>query len=133
MRQLRTLWLFLVLLAVPASVWAQATTGSIAGRVTEEATGAPVAGAQVFLSGTTRGIVTNQQGQFLLTNIPAGPHEVAVSLIGFAQAAQRVTVTPGQTANANFTLKQSAVELGAVVVTASGQQQRTQIGRASCR
>jgi TonB-linked SusC/RagA family outer membrane protein len=125
MRQVRTIWLFLVLLGVPASVWGQATTGSIAGRVTEEATGAPVAGAQVFLSGTTRGIVTNQQGQFLLTNIPAGQHEVAVSLIGFAQASQRVTVTPGQTANANFTLKQSAVELGAVVVTASGQQQRT--------
>lgn len=124
MQQLRRLCMALLMLAAAGAAEAQ-TTGTIVGRVTDQATGEPIIGAQMFLAGTTRGIVTNQQGRFVLLNVPAGSYELTATLIGYTQAAQRVTVTAGQTVEAQFALRPSAVELGAVVVTASGQQQRT--------
>ncbi|CAN5903432.1 TonB-dependent receptor [soil metagenome] len=119
-------WLFataLLLTGLPAAAYAQG--GTITGQVVNQDTQAPLSGVQVFVTGTNRGTLTNQEGRFLIPNVPAGQQVVRASLIGFAQGEQRVNVTAGETATVSFSLRTSAVELGGVVVSAvTGQAQR---------
>lgn len=114
--------LFGLLVAVPATGSAQ--QGAVAGRVTDQATGRPVAGAEVLLVGTARRTITNQEGMYRLENLPAGPVTVGVRMIGFTTATRGATVASGETAQLDFSLTQRAVTLDAVVVTATGERQR---------
>jgi TonB-dependent starch-binding outer membrane protein SusC len=114
-------WLAACLL-LPGEIAAQ-TTGTVTGRVTDP-TGQPIAGAQVYLAGTQRGQLTNQEGRFLIANVPVGDYDVRATIIGYGEMTRRVSVSSGGTAVADFTLSQSAIELGAVIVTAVGQEQR---------
>lgn len=119
-----------LLIAAVALLWAVPLAhaqdrGSITGQVVIEGSGAPIAGAQVVLVGTGAGQITNQDGRYLLPNVTAGEQQVRVTLIGYAQAAQTVTVGAGETAVADFTLRESAVELDALQVNVlTGQQAR---------
>lgn len=96
-------------------------TGAVQGRVVESGTNRPVAGAQVTLVGTTRGLLTNAEGDFLLPGVPAGDRQLRVEYIGYAAVERTVRVVAGQTTRVNFQLSQAAISLDALVVTALGQ------------
>jgi TonB-linked SusC/RagA family outer membrane protein len=118
-------------LLAASTAMAQGQMGTISGRVTEQATGSALPGVRVFLGGTNRSVVTNAEGRFTLPNVPAGTHEVRVSQIGYSAASQSVTVEGGATAEVAFALKQTAVQLDALLVTASGAQQAARENPAS--
>src|SRR4030095_11627780 len=86
-------------LALPVSIGAQqapAATGqggSIAGTVRDRTTQQPITSAQVSLIGTTRGALTNDQGAYRLTNVPAGAYQLRVLRIGYQATVLPVTVT----------------------------------------
>lgn len=125
LRRLGAVAFFIALL--PAAVRAQ-TTGTISGRVTA-AEGQPIVGAQVSVIGTTRGANTDQQGRYTITGVAAGAQRVRARMLGYAPGDQPVTVSAGSTATADFQLQASALQVGAVVVTATGQeQQQREIG-----
>ena len=89
----------------------------------------PLAGAQVSIVGTGRGTLTNQQGQFLIPNVPAGSQTVRVQMIGYGAAEQGITVAEGATATVELQLSQSAIELDEVVVTGTaGASTKREIG-----
>jgi TonB-linked SusC/RagA family outer membrane protein len=98
--------------------------GTVAGQVTDATTQEPLSGVQITVAGTTRSTLTNDDGRYLLTNVPTGVHEVRASRLGYAQGTAQVTVTAGESAVADFSLSTSAVELAGIVVTATGQEQR---------
>ena len=111
-----------VLALLPATVTAQ---GTITGRVIDQDTQAPVIGAQVVIVGTQRGALTDAEGRYSITGVPAGTHDVRARRVGYAQSVQRVTVSDGGSASAAFTLASSATRLEEVVVNAvTGQEQR---------
>jgi hypothetical protein len=95
--------------------------GVITGTVVDATTNNPLVGATVRVDGTALGDITNQQGVFRIGNVPAGPHEMTASILGYAQGRQAVTVAAGGTANVTFSLQQTALEIGGVVVTATGR------------
>lgn len=72
-----------------------AGTGSIAGRVVVDDTGRPLRGARVSVEGASlrapRAVITNDEGRFAFTGLPAGEFTVAASKVGY------VTWTHGQT------------------------------------
>ncbi len=70
--------LVLILLVVTAD--AQRT---IRGRVVNDATGAVIPGSSVFISNSSKGTVTNSEGQFELQDIPPGKHDLVISCIGY--------------------------------------------------
>jgi TonB-dependent starch-binding outer membrane protein SusC len=107
-------------LALTSVARAQAT-GTVEGRVTEQASGRPLGGAQVFVAGTTVGTVTSANGSFRIVGVPARTVEVRARLIGYAPLNRQATVTAGQTAEVNFEMSVSALQLEQVVVTGSGQ------------
>lgn len=107
---------------------AAAQAGTIAGRVTDEASQRPVIGAQVLIAGTTRGAFTDQDGRYRLDNVPAGEVQLRVRVIGYVTATRAVAVAAGQTLAADFALVVGAIGLDAVVVTATGEQMLREIG-----
>jgi outer membrane receptor protein involved in Fe transport len=95
------------------------TTGTVAGRVTDERSGQPLPGAQIFVD-ISRVARSDQDGRYRLVEVPAGSGSVTVRMIGYATKVVPVTVTAGQTLTTNITLAVRPLDLDAVVVTGQG-------------
>ena len=102
--------------AQPAARAQEAQTGSIGGKVVDEH-GAPITSVQVFVDRTTLGALTRGDGSYVLGRVPAGTHLVRARLIGFRPESATVTVTAGQRATQDFTLRSDPLQLQSVVVT----------------
>lgn len=122
MKILRGLLALVAVAALPALATAQ-ERGTVTGAVVDQTNQQPLAGVQIFIAGTERGTLTNSEGRYLIPNVPAGSYEVRATRLGYSQGTASVVVAAGETATANFTLNPSAVELGAVIVTATGERQ----------
>ena len=123
MKKLR--WLLalgLAIAAVPGQALAQ-STGTITGRVTDSQQ-QPIAGAQVIVVNGPSRTVTGQDGTYRIPGVRAGSVQVSATRIGYDTRVQTVQVAAGGTATADFTLSSSALEIGGLVVTASGREQR---------
>jgi TonB-dependent starch-binding outer membrane protein SusC len=108
-----------------------AQVGTIRGRVTEVGSNRPIAEAQVTVTGTAFGAVTNASGDYTIANVPAGAREVAARRLGFQRRAQTVTVTASSEVRADFSLTQAASQLDALVVTGTaGAAEKRTIGNA---
>ena len=119
----RTLLLFALLLS-GFSVYAQVTTSTISGVVTEQ-NGEPLVGATVVAthvaSGTRYGTATNASGRYILPAVRVGgPFTVTVTYTGY-QAASRdgIYTSLGTAANVDFSLQEAGTTLGEVTVVAS--------------
>src|SRR5688500_2293805 len=114
MRKLRLL--LIALLFAPAALVAQ-ETGKIQGRVTDAASGAPIAGAQVVIVGTRLGNITNSDGFYFVNNVPAGLQDIQSHYLGYQSVTVRQTrVLAGQTLTQNFQMAQGAVEVAPLEV-----------------
>jgi TonB-linked SusC/RagA family outer membrane protein len=122
--------LLLPLLVAASAVGARAQSGTVTGTITDAATSQPLVAAQVFITGTTLGSTTGSDGKYSISGVQAGTVEVNVRRIGYASVARRVQVAEGQTATADFALSSAAVSLSEIVVTATGEQRKREIGNA---
>jgi len=101
--------------------------GKVSGIVTDKATGAALAGAQVVVVGTRLSAATDRDGRFSMDAVPVGTATVRVRLIGYGSIEQTVAVTSAEPATVDFILSRQAVELEGVVVVGYGTQQRGDI------
>ncbi|HEX5436582.1 MAG TPA: SusC/RagA family TonB-linked outer membrane protein [Gemmatimonadaceae bacterium] len=111
--------------------WAAAQQGRITGRVTDATTQTPVPSAQVVVVGTTRGAISRADGSYTIDGVKPGQVRVRAQRIGYASSTDTATVTGGGSATVNFALKQTAVQIDQVVVTATGQTERRRESGAS--
>ena len=89
---------------------------TVTGKVVD-ASGMPVIGAAVIIKGTTIGTSTGVNGDFSLQVPPPSADAVLeINYLGYEPIAQAV----GSRTNITFTLRESAVDVDAVVVTALG-------------
>ncbi|MCC6498523.1 MAG: SusC/RagA family TonB-linked outer membrane protein [Propionibacteriaceae bacterium] len=116
-----------VLSASLASLLSAQATGSVRGRVIVEGANRPLPQAQVGVVGTALGAQTNDNGEYRLNNVPAGPRTLRVVRLGFAPTSEQVTVVAGETATLDFTIREAPVALEQVVVTATGDVRRKEI------
>jgi len=98
--------------ATVAAAWGRHVS-NIAGRVTAQNTGNPVAGAIVTWSGGTAS--TDSNGYYTLANVTPGIDAVAVSAPGEPSANAKVQVTAGGTAVQNFSLGATPGEISGTV------------------
>lgn len=110
-----------LLWALPDVAVAQAS-GTISGRVIESGSGRPLTGAEIFLEGRSRPAVTDANGEYTISNVPAGPATIRVRLIGYAAAGQTLTMRAGQTVTADFEIARSAISLDEIIVTGQGRE-----------
>ena len=122
-------WLLLLALLthlLPSALTAQ--TGSVIGKVTDRATRQPIGDAQVVVPGTALVTQTNREGDYRLSNVPAGRVSVGVFKIGYKAVGDSVRLLAGETATKNLEMSASLVTLSEVVVTgtAGNQERRAQ-------
>jgi TonB-dependent receptor len=98
-------------------------TGRITGEITDQSTGETLAGATVQIVGTNRGVVTDQNGRFNLTNVTAGTVELQISYIGYERITETVTVMANEDTEVNFSLRWDSVEGEEISITAQAQGQ----------
>jgi TonB-dependent SusC/RagA subfamily outer membrane receptor len=95
---------------------AQGGTGTVRGRITSGASGAPISAAQVFIVGTKAGTLSGPDGNYSITGAPLGAQTVRVRALGYQPADRAVTVTAAG-ARVDLTLTTAVVALNEVVVT----------------
>ncbi len=94
-------------------------TGTIVGNVATE-DGSPLPGANVIVVGTQYGGTTDSEGHYAI-KVSAGTYTVRAEYIGYESATvENITVTEGQSTQANFSLSTSALTGEEVIVTALG-------------
>ncbi|MBA3578529.1 MAG: SusC/RagA family TonB-linked outer membrane protein [Gemmatimonadaceae bacterium] len=128
-RLVRVLLAAFAVALLPAGLAAQ-DDGTIAGVVTDRASGRPLPEVQVQVAGTQRGSMTDREGRFTIRGVPAGTYEVRARRVGYAPMSERVAVGAGATASVNFVMTESALTLQEVVVSAvtGAQERRVEIG-----
>jgi len=126
---LRTLVLGAVFTALATgTAAAQRQTGAIAGRITDANTGQPIPAAQVIVVGTNLGTQTSSEGVYTLRGVAPGTVTIRVMTIGYAEQSRQISVIAGETATADFSMQPVAIALAPVVITATGEQRRTEVG-----
>jgi iron complex outermembrane receptor protein len=93
-----------------------AATGTIAGRVVDEA-GTGVANAQIYIDRPAVGTQTRADGAYTLTRVPAGSYTLRARLLGFKPESTTVTVSANAQATADFTMRHDPLQLETMVVT----------------
>lgn len=122
-KQLISLFLFLVALFSYQSIFAQTTTAAVNGTVVDQ-NGNALPGANIIAvhepSGTQYGTTSRLDGKYNLVNLRVGgPYKVTVSFVGYStQVEQGFNLELGQNLKINFTLPEQAVQLTGVTITA---------------
>ena len=120
MRRLRYLSGAMVGMLWLAPLCAQQSTGTIRGRVTDATTQQLVSGVMVAVG--SRAALTQADGRYLITGVPAGADSLRTRMIGYVRAARPVTVVGGETLVVDVALTAQAINLSEVVVTGYGEQ-----------
>jgi outer membrane receptor protein involved in Fe transport len=87
MKQITTLLLLILFGAT------QAWGGSVKGIVTDSETGDPLVGANIVVMGTTMGTTTDEDGFFLLQNIPDGDYSLGFSYVGYKDHVENISLS----------------------------------------
>jgi TonB-linked SusC/RagA family outer membrane protein len=117
-------------LVVSASTLQAQATGTINGRVVDAENGQPISAAQITISGTQLGRSTGDDGRFSLPSLTAGSKTLIVRRIGYQQQSRTVTLGANATITVDFSLAKSSVSLAGVVVTATGEERKKEVGNA---
>lgn len=94
-----------------------ADSGRIVGRVSDKATGAPLATADISVEGVAGLTTTDKEGRYALHPLPPGTYKVRVRCIGYAPAATSISLSGTEDVTADFELERSTQELDQIVVT----------------
>jgi hypothetical protein len=108
-----------ILLYIPAATAQQKPQATIAGRVYDDSTSAPLLNVNVYIANTTLGGSTDINGRFEIRNVPLGSYEIVASLLGYAVQSSRVAVREPGTRTIEIRLKPMNLEVGEVLVSAT--------------
>ena len=115
----RILILLQILLVFAARSAGAGTMGTLEGRVKDKDNAEPLVGVTVMIVGTSLGTSTDVEGRFLIGTIEAGTYDVRFSLVGYQPVTYKdVIIRQGQRTPLSIEMKQSAVQLDEVEVTA---------------
>jgi hypothetical protein len=127
-RQLRAL--LAVLLLIPASALAQ-PTGSIRGQVVEARTAAPLAAVLVQVESTRQRAISDTEGRFVIDNVPTGPQNIVISVVGFGLVRREVVISADVPAELTIPVAEGASTYVEDVAVTAGRFRETQPGAAS--
>jgi hypothetical protein len=97
-----------------------ASTGKIAGRVTDAGTGEPLPAANVIIEGAQLGAATDMNGEYFIINLLPRTYTVKASMMGYVTLVQtEVIVSQDHTTPLDFQLESTILEAaGEVIVIA---------------
>ena len=113
-------------LGMTLGLFGQTATQTIRGTVVDKESKFPLIGVNVILveaEGELKGTVTDQEGVYVLENVPVGRRTLEFSYLGYEKVLQgNIVVTSGKEVIVDAELEESAVEFGTeVIVTAQSR------------
>src|SRR6187551_3044610 len=94
--------LILVFFFFTAITFAQGT-GSIKGAI-ETSDNKPAEGVSVTIKELNRTTIADNNGFFIIKNVPVGNYTLILTLVGYNDVEQKITIISGETAIANINL-----------------------------
>jgi iron complex outermembrane recepter protein len=123
----------IIYLFIPTIIQAQKQgTGAITGIILN-AEGKPAAAITVAIPVLNKGTTTDEEGHFLLADVPAGSYLLRVSGVAVRQEERKVNVRSGKTTVADFTLVQITGHLLEVSVTEKKNRYKADVPSSSLR
>lgn len=117
-------YLLLTLFCLSTSLLFSQNTASLTGKVLEE-NGTGLFSANVVIDASKGwGAVTDIDGNYTISNLPAGNYDVLVTYIGKVQQKVKVTITEGQAKTLNITLRDKETILETAVISGSRYEQK---------
>src|SRR5690554_1431007 len=102
-----------------SAIYVQAQeTGKISGLITDHR-GEPIAGATITLERTATGTVTDEEGQFTLSQIPVGKYTMEIKAIGYQSIRKNLELTATKSLHVEETLHTDNLSMSEVVVSAT--------------
>jgi len=123
----RMLTLYAMAIALSASTFAQKTGQTVRGTVVDAFTGSPVIGATIQVIGSNPLInsLSNQNGEFTISNIQPGRWTFAASMVGYkSQSYSNIMVISGKETVLSFKLEEKVTNLSEVVVSNGQSKER---------
>lgn len=119
----RFLYLFFIIfycLEIKASTaHSEATDANVYGHVIDKQTGVHLSYINVYLKGTTIGVMTDATGHYFLKNIPEGEYVLGVKSLGYETVEKGISVRKGETCELNFEIGKEQISLDEVVISAN--------------
>ena len=110
--------LFIGIVFISHQLYAQTRYSEIYGKVVDMNSGKPLPNVDVFISGTTLGAATDENGNFKIVSITEGTKSIVASTVGYDPSVKTVTAAEGRSYNVDFELEQKTYEMGTVEVFA---------------
>jgi TonB-dependent receptor len=105
-----------------------AFAGNIIGKVYDVQTGESLPSATIKIEGTSRGMITDIRGEYLISGIKEGSYEITFSYVGYEK--QTIEVVVGkETVTLDVPMSTLAIQGAAVIVTAQASGQRAAINQ----
>ena len=94
------------------------TKGKLTGQIVDD-NNQGVVGANVLIVGTTIGAAADEEGRYVIINVPAGVYDVRYSAVGYqTKLVKEVHVNAGQTTTMNVTISEELINAGEVTTVA---------------
>lgn len=100
--------------------WAQGST--LQGTVVDASTNEALSGVNIYIIELQRGAATDNEGRYIIENLPDGEHTVRATYIGYKQHREIVNIT-GDT-ELNIAMGEDLIGLEEIVVTGYGETSR---------
>ena len=120
-------WTIATLFIMMLSTSAFSQEGSIRGHVYDSKSGEPVMFANIILEETNIGTNTDENGLFNLVGVPVGEYNLRASFLGFEEALIKVEFKSSKINYYKVDLVEGGINIGVVDISASRQQDRTEV------
>lgn len=113
-------YILIVMLFIGFTMSFAQTRSRISGVVRDAKAGKPLVGVNVIIEGTELGAATDENGQYIIINVPVGTYRVRASMIGYETMVMKdVLVSAERVTKLDFNLVQTVIEGSVVEVTAT--------------
>jgi len=124
-----SLLLPLIILVIPIGDITAQNKGKVTGTITDKTSEDVLIGASVQVVGTSKGAVSNLNGEYTITQVDPGTYQLEASYLGYNRQVKEVEVTEGQEVEVNFILEPVSLEGEEVVISAQARGQTEAINR----
>ncbi len=98
------------------------STASINGKVIDSKTEEPLGFVSLYLSQTTIGSNTDENGNYIIHKIPAGKHLLVVSMVGYKPQIQEITLSKNENITITFKLEPTTYQFGQIEITGGSNE-----------
>ncbi|SHH45990.1 TonB-dependent receptor [Wenyingzhuangia marina] len=117
--------LFFIFFAIITSSYSQGLQNIISGKVIDEK-GEPLFGATIFVDNNLLASIVNENGNYVIKNIPQGKHLLKVSYLGYKTETKEVTVKNKENLKLDFFLNENTESLKQVSLLSKSEKTKTE-------